>query len=142
MGESEASGEPGLDAPSKLREAKEILARALQELDEGVKSGDLLKVRGSCEKGWLAVVTAVDALLVRYGYEEAKTHPDRRRKLGDLSNKHQEVSILGIYDRVEARRSILHNDGFYGGALAPEEVREELGRVERLIEDIEALISV
>jgi hypothetical protein len=131
-----------LDAPSKLREAKEILARALQELDEGVKSGDLLKVRDSCEKGWLAVVTAVDALLIRYGYEEAKAHPDRRRKLGDLSNKHQEVSMLGIYDRVEARRSILHNDGFYGGALAPEEVREELGRVERLIEDIEALISV
>jgi len=30
-----------LDAPSRLREAKEILARALQELDEGVKSGDL-----------------------------------------------------------------------------------------------------
>ncbi|MCC6043936.1 MAG: hypothetical protein LM584_01445, partial [Desulfurococcaceae archaeon] len=101
-----------MDAPSKLREAKEILARALQELDEGVKSGDLLKVRDSCEKGWLAVVTAVDALLVRYGYEEAKAHPDRRRKLRDLSNKHQEVSILGIYDRVEARRSILHNDGF------------------------------
>jgi hypothetical protein len=142
MRKLEASGEPCLDAPSKLREAKEILARALQELDEGVKSGDLLKVRDSCEKGWLAVVTAVDALLVRYGYEEAKTHPDRRRKLRDLSNKHQEVSRLGIYDRVEARRSILHNDGFYGGALAPEEVREELGKVERLIEDIEALISV
>jgi hypothetical protein len=52
-----------LDAPSRLREAKEILARAFQELDEGVKSGDPLKVRGSCEKGWLAVVTAVDALL-------------------------------------------------------------------------------
>ncbi len=131
-----------MDAPSKLREAKEILARALQELDEGVKSGDLLKVRDSCEKGWLAVVTAVDALLIRYGYEEAKTHPDRRRKLRDLSNKHQQVSILGIYDRVEARRSILHNDGFYGGALAPEEVREELRKVEKLIEDIEALISV
>jgi hypothetical protein len=142
MRKLEASGEPGLDAPSRLREAKEILARALQELDEGVKSGDPLKVRDSCEKGWLAVVTAVDALLVRYGYEEAKAHPDRRRKLRDLSNKHQEVSRLGIYDRVEARRSILHNDGFYGGALAPGEVREELGKVEKLIEDVEALISV
>ncbi len=137
-----AGGEPDLDAPSRLREAKEILARALQELDEGVKSGDLLKVRDSCEKGWLAVVTAVDALLVRYGYEEAITHPDRRRKLRDLSNKHQEVSRLGVYDRVEARRSILHNDGFYGGALAPGEVREELGKVEKLIKDIEALILV
>jgi hypothetical protein len=129
-----------LDASSKLREAREVFARALQELTEGVKSGDLLKVRDSCEKGWLATVKAVDALLIRYGYGEALTHMDRRRKLRELASKLMEVSKLGIYDRVEARRSLLHNDGFYGGVLTPEEVEEELKKVEKLIGDIESLL--
>jgi len=129
-----------LDASSKLREAKEVLARAFQELAEGAKSGDLLKVRDSCEKGWLAVVKAVDALLIKHGYEEAKTHADRRRKLRELASKLAAASRLGIYDRVEARRSVLHNDGFYGGVLTPEEAEEELKKVGELIEDVEGLL--
>jgi len=50
-----------------------------------------------------------------------------------------EVSKVGLYDRIEARRSVLHNDGFYSGILTPEETKEELKKVERLIEDIESL---
>jgi len=130
----------GMGALSVLREAKEILARAFQELAEGARNGDQLKVRDACEKGWLAAVKAVDALLVRYGYGEAATHADRRRKLRDLASKLAAVSKLGIYDRVEARRSVLHSDGFYGGVLAPEEAEEELKKVEKLIEDIESLL--
>jgi hypothetical protein len=61
-------------------------------------------------------------------------------KLRELISKLMEVSKLGIYDRVEARRSILHNDGFYGGVLTPEEVEEELKKVEKLIGDIESLL--
>ena len=81
----------------------------------------------------MATVKAVDALLLSYGFEEAKTHIDRRRKLRDLSRKVREVEELGIYDRVEARRSILHSDGFCSGALTPEEAEEELRKVEKLI---------
>ena len=129
-----------LNALSKLREAKEILARAFQELADGVKSGDSLKVRDSCEKGWLTTVEVVDALLIKYGYGETITHMDRRRKLRELASKLAEISKLGIYDRVEARRSVLHNDGFYGGVLTPDEVEEELKKVEKLIGDIENLL--
>jgi len=89
----------------------------------------------------LATVKAVDALLLNYGFEESKTHVDRRRKLRDLSRKVREVAELGIYDRVEARRSTLHSDGFYSGILTHEEVEEELRKVEKLIEDIEKLIK-
>ena len=128
-----------MDALRKLNEAKGILAKAFQELGEGIKKGDSLKVRNSCNKGWLAAVTAIDALLVRHGYEEAKTHVDRRRKLRELGDKLTEVSEMGLYDRIEARRSVLHNDGFYGGILTPEEAEEELKKVERLIEDIRNL---
>jgi hypothetical protein len=136
------AGDEGLNALNKLHEARQILAKALQELEEGAKGGDQLKVRDSCEKGWLAAVTAVDALLITHGYEEAKTHADRRRKLRELAEKVSEVSRLGLYDRIEARRSVLHSDGFYGGILTPGEAEEELKKVERLIEDIGGLHKV
>jgi len=130
-----------LDAFSVLEEAKRILSKAFEELREGVKSGDVVRIRDACEKGWLATVKAVDALLLSYGFEEAKTHVDRRRKLRDLSKSVHEVAELGIYDRVEARRSMLHSDGFYSGILTHEEVEEELRKVEELVEDVEKLIK-
>jgi len=130
-----------LDAFSILEEARRILFKAFEELREGVRSGDVLRIRDACEKGWLATVKAVDALLLSYGFEETKTHVDRRRKLRDLSKKVREVVELGIYDRVEARRSMLHSDGFYSGILTHEEVEEELRRVEKLVEDVEKLIK-
>jgi uncharacterized protein (UPF0332 family) len=130
-----------LDAFSILGEARRILSKAFEELREGVKSGDTLRIRDACEKGWLATIRAVNALLLSYGFEEAKTHVDRRRKLRDLSRRVHEVAELGIYDRVEARRSTLHSDGFYSGILTHEEVEEELRKVEKLIEDVEKLIK-
>jgi len=130
-----------LDAFSILEEARRTLFKAFEELREGVRSGDVLRIRDACEKGWLATVKAVDALLLSYGFEETKTHVDRRRKLRDLSKKVHEVVELGIYDRVEARRSTLHSDGFYSGILTPEEVEEELGKVGKLIEDVEKLVK-
>ena len=129
-----------MDAFSVLEEARRVLSRAFEELREGIESRDVLRVRDACEKGWLATVKAVDALLLSYGFEESKTHVDRRRKLRDLSRKVREVAELGIYDRVEARRSTLHSDGFYSGVLTHEEVEEELRKVEKLIEDVEKLI--
>ena len=105
-----------------------------------MKSCDSLKVRDSCEKGWLASVEVVDALLIRYGYGEAITHTDKRKKLRELASKLAEVSKLGIYDRIEAKRIVLHNDGFYGEVLTPDEVKEELKKVEKLIGDIKNLL--
>jgi len=66
-----------------------------------------LKIRDSCEKGWLSTATAVDSLLIEHGSEEARTHVDRRRKLKELANKLTEISRIGLYDRVEAGRSVL-----------------------------------
>ena len=129
-----------LEAFSVLEEARRILSKAFEEFREGVKSGDVVRVRDACEKGWLATVKAIDALLLSYGFEEARTHVDRRRKLRDLSKRVHEVAELGIYDRVEARRSTLHSDGFYSGILTHEEVEEELRKVEELVEDVEKLI--
>jgi hypothetical protein len=41
-----------------------------------------------------------------------------------------------MYNRVEARKSVLHDDSSYSGIPTSEEVKEELEKVKRLIEDI------
>jgi len=130
-----------LDAFSTLEETRRILSRAFEELRDGVKSGDALRVRDACEKSWLATVKAAAAPLLSYGFEESKTHVDRRRKFRDLSKKVRKVAELEIYDRVKARRSTLHSDGLYSGILTHEEVEEELRKVEKLIEDVDKLIK-
>ena len=40
-----------------------------------------------------------------------------------------------------ARMSYLHLDGFYKGTLSPEEAEEQMGKVEELIGDVEALLK-
>jgi uncharacterized protein (UPF0332 family) len=130
-----------LDALNVLEEARRILSKAFEELREGAGSGHMMRVRDACERGWLATVKAVDALLLSYGFEEAETHVDGGRRPGDLSRRVREVAELGIYGRVKARRSTLRSDGFYSGVLTHEEVEEELRKVEKLIEDVERLIK-
>ena len=130
-----------LEAFSVLEEARRILSKAFEEFREGVRSGDVVRVRDACEKGWLATIKAIDALLLSYDFGEARTHVDRRRKLKDLSKRIHEIAELGIYDRVEARRSTLHSNGFYSGVLTHDEIEEELRKVEELVEDVERLIK-
>ena len=72
-------------ASARFREAKETLAKAFQELEEGMEKKDSLRVRGSCEKGWFSAIAAADSLLVGHRYDEAKTHIDRRRKFRELA---------------------------------------------------------
>jgi len=130
-----------LEAFSVLEEARRILSKAFEGLREGVRSGDVVRVRDACEKGWLATIKAIDALLLSYGLGEAGTHVDRRRKLKDLSKRIHEVAELEIYDRVEARRSTLHSNGFYSSVLTHDEIEEELRKVKKLVEDVERLIK-
>jgi len=125
-----------------FREAKAILAKAFQELEERMEKGDSLRVRDSCEMGWLSAIATIDSLLISHGYEEAKTHIDRRRKLKELILKIHGAAELGTYDRVEARRSVLHNDGFFNSVPTPDEVKKELRKVERLISDLESLTKI
>jgi len=124
---------------SSPSEARSILSRALKELDEGARLNDSLKIRDACEKGWLATVKSVENFLMAKGFKPPETHVKRRRTLRELEKMESKMRVLGILDRVEARRSMLHADGFYSGILSSDEVKEELDKVEKLISDIESL---
>jgi len=60
---------------SLLEEARKALALAFEELREFHKDKEPLRLRDACEKGWLAVVLATDALLVELGLENLKAMP-------------------------------------------------------------------
>jgi hypothetical protein len=46
---------------------------------KGVEDCDRSRIKDACERGWLAVVIAVEASLTKHGYEEFELHIDRRR---------------------------------------------------------------
>lgn len=56
-----------------MSEIKEALALA----EEEVRSPIAMHRRNGCDKAFLAVIQAVDQLLIQYGYPEPERHGDR-----------------------------------------------------------------
>jgi hypothetical protein len=73
---------------SLLEEARKALALAFEELREFHKDKEPLRLRDACEKGWLAVVLATDALLVELGFEKPKSYAERRALLRELEKNY------------------------------------------------------
>ncbi len=122
-----------------LNEALEAYGKALEEYKRALKERDITLLRNACDKGWLAVVKATDALLVRKGIEPAKSHIDRRDKLWKLSKEDEGVRRLGFYDRLGARMLHLHIQGYYDGSVTFESVKVELEKVKEYINDVQAI---
>jgi len=96
---------------------KEMYKRALQER----KSPNPLNRRQACEKGWLAVVAAVDAWLATHGKYvptgTAEAHVKRIKYLGDLVEIDPSAeTITRLHDTVANQ---LHGACFYGGEDSP-----------------------
>jgi hypothetical protein len=126
---------------SLLEEARKALALAFEELREFHKDKEPLRLRDACEKGWLAVVLATDALLVELGFEKPKSYAERRALLRELEKKLPKVVGLGLRDRFGARGYYLHILGYHEGLLIEEEIVEELEKVKKYVEDIEKVLA-
>ena len=121
---------------SLLSEARKMLSSAYAEYEEATKTKEEAKLRKSCEAGWLSIVKATDSLLEKHGVGAGKSHRDRRDKLRNLESSNPEIAKLGLRDRYMARMSYLHIDGFYEGAVDPDLVVEQLGKVEEYLNDV------
>lgn len=111
-----------------LEEAWRALKAAYEELERFGKTGDPMLVREAAEKGWLAVVKAVEELLGAYGVE-AKTYREKRDAL----------KKLGLRDLVRsfaAMSQLLHVDCFYDGMCDEQYVREYLKDVEDILDEV------
>ena len=95
------------------RTPREIYDAALQER----KSDDPLKRREACEKGWLAVVEAVDKYLAGNGMHVHKgkpeAHSERKDFLARLASKDMNARRISML--VSEVTEYLHGSCFYEG---------------------------
>lgn len=124
-------------AVTALEEAKRALELANRELDEFRRERDSLRLRDACEKGWLAVLLATDALLAELGKPES--YSERRTLLRELEKKMPKA--IGLRDRLGARGYYLHILGYHEGSLREDEVAEELEKARKYVEDVKNLLK-
>jgi len=129
------------DAAAILKEARDAYLKAREEMNRSLEKGDTMLLRDACEKGWLAIVKATDALLESRGLGKRESYKDRRDKLWKLTGKDHAIEALGLEDIFGARESILHIHGFYDGMVSYERANEELEKVERYLNDVENLLN-
>lgn len=116
--------------------ARTFLQTAREELEEGLSTGNYVKVRDAAEKAWNAVVQATDhAMRVRgrTPLPGQEAHRDRRNFLEEIGRQ----DLLQSYTYFSER---LHGDVFYWGSLLPAEaLRRYLDEVEDYLRRISEL---
>jgi hypothetical protein len=124
-----------------LEGAKRALKLARRELGEFRRDREALRLRDACEKGWLAVLMATDALLAEFGLGKPESYAERRMLLKKLEVRVTKAVELGLRNRLGARGYYLHILGYHEGSLVEEEVEEELNKVEEYLEYVEELLE-
>jgi len=113
-----------------MSEVEEALALAEVE----VKSPAAMRRRDACDKAFLAVVKAVDKLLVKHGYPEPERHGERFAYLRELESKVPEIGRAELSEKLGARFGKAHVACFYEGRV--ELASEEVEKAKRLIEEV------
>jgi len=130
-----------LNAKALIKMAEDFYNRARREFSGAVAKVDVLAVRDSAEKAWNAVVQAVNALVLKYMEVIPSSHFERRKMLREIEGKDKRVEELGILNRYMARYKVLHGETFYEGIIDIEQLKTEMEKVKKLIEDIKSLID-
>jgi HEPN domain-containing protein len=123
-----------------LLSARDLYERALRDFEEALVKNDVIGIRDSAEKAWHAVVQAINALLVHYTGVTPRSHFERRKMLRELERSVREVGELGLSDRYMARFKVLHGETFYEGIIDAEQLKDEMVKVKKIIEDVEKLV--
>ena len=123
-----------------LLSARDLYERALRDFEEAIVKNDVIGVRDSAEKAWNAVVQAINALLLHYMSVMPRSHFERRKMLRELERSVREVGELGLSDRYMARFKVLHGETFYEGIIDAEQLKDEMVKVKKIIEDVEKLV--
>jgi hypothetical protein len=124
---------------SLLEAAWEALREAEEEYKRYLKTEKPMRLRNACEKGWLAMVLATNHLLICAGAEKPQGRMERNKLLEELEKRVAEVKELGLTDRMWARASRLHAEGYYEGWIDKESLKMELEKVKRYLRDVERL---
>ena len=131
----------GLNSDVLIGLAEDFYRRACEEFKSSQAKGDTLGIRDSAEKAWNAVVQAVNALILKRVGRLPSSHFERRRILREIEVKDSKVSELGLLDRYMARCKVLHGETFYEGIIDLEQLKTEMEKTKKLMEDIKSLIQ-
>jgi HEPN domain-containing protein len=123
-----------------LLSARDLYERALRDFEEAIVKNDVIGIRDSAEKAWNAVVQAINALLLHYTGVMPRSHFERRKMLRELERSVREIGELGLSDRYMARFKVLHGETFYEGVIDVEQLKDEMVKVKKIIEDVEKLV--
>jgi HEPN domain-containing protein len=123
-----------------LLSARDLYERALRDFEEAIVKNYVIGIRDSAEKAWNAVVQAINALLIHYTGVMPRSHFERRKMLRELERSVREVGELGFSDRYMARFKILHGETFYEGVIDIEQLKDEMVKVKKIIEDVERVV--
>lgn len=129
-----------MNVESLIKASEDFYGRARREFEDAVAKNDALGLRDSAEKAWNAVVQAVDALILRRTGKIPSSHFERRRILRELEKSDERIEGLGILDRYMARYKVLHGETFYEGIIDVEQLKVEMEKVEKLVQDIKGVI--
>jgi stalled ribosome rescue protein Dom34 len=124
-----------------IEDSWSFFRRGAEEIKEGLKDKDALRIRDGAEKLWNAVVSAANALVLSYTDIVPASHWERRKLLDKVEEEDPEVEKLGLRDRYGARERYLHEMTFYDGIIDPDMLRREMEKVKKFIEDVQRIIS-
>lgn len=118
-----------------MSEIKEALASA----EEEARSTVAMRRRNACDKAFLAVMKAVDQLLVKHGYPEPERHGERFAYLRELESKVPKIGRADLSEKLGARFGKAHVACFYEGRV--ELAREEVKKARQLVGEIEKFLE-
>ncbi|NQE05837.1 hypothetical protein C5S32_08195 [ANME-1 cluster archaeon GoMg1] len=121
-----------------LEDAKKLYRKAVEEFEIAREKNDRIFLCDACAKGWLSVIEATYALLLKKGVKEEELHRTdwgRRYMVHRYAEKELELYYFSLRDN-------LHIECYYERALDFDEVQIQLNDLKYYIEKIEELEEV
>lgn len=114
--------------------ARHLYNEAKEEYDKALKDGS--RIRNACAKAWLSVIELVYYLLVQKGIKEEEL-PKNYRGIRFLLRRYADKDFRNFFLRVYAQ---IHQDGYYGGDIEPEEFSEYLEEIDQYLQKTNKLV--
>ncbi|MGC9009352.1 MAG: PaREP1 family protein, partial [Sulfolobales archaeon] len=110
--------------------AKEILEYAFREFDRSEKLRDITLYRNAADKGFLALIVAINEYIYSIKGFVPRSHSERRRILREIGRE----DLRALYSDL---MRTLHEEAFYEGIYQPEEVKYALNKIRELIDELQ-----
>ncbi|MEA2032294.1 MAG: hypothetical protein U9N41_01770 [Euryarchaeota archaeon] len=121
-----------------LEDAKKLYRKAVEEFEIAREKNDRIFLCDACAKGWLSVIEATYALVLKKGVKEEELHRTdwgRRYMVHRYAEKELELYYFSLRDN-------LHIECYYERSLDFDEVQIRLNDLKYYIEKIEELEEV